>query len=488
MGDTSILVVEDDLALADAISHSLSNAGHQVLHASDGGEALSLLAKHNVCLVLSDVQMQPMGGLPLLDAAREMFPGLPVIMMTAHGTVTCAVDAMQRGAETYLVKPFQAEQLIDVVEQCLSRRRAIAVTSVETGAVVCGDANTMSLLGIASRVASSDATVLLSGESGTGKEVFARFIHNNSERADAPFVAINCAAIPENLLEATLFGHEKGAFTGATTAAAGKFEQAQGGTLLLDEISEMELGLQSKLLRVLQERELERVGGKRSIALDVRVLATTNRNLEIAVRDGAFREDLYYRLNVFPLHIPPLRERRGDVMPLFAHMLKRYCHGQRAVPRLTPMAEKQLLLYSWPGNVRELENVVQRTLIMLQSDEICRADLQFEVSASLAIESPVADDVMAVAPPLLGPKADSNMGLQDDLRVEERRLIIDALQQGAGNREAASRILGISPRTLRYKIARLRDAGYALPKHLMRTSAKPATRKAAADSAGATTS
>ncbi|MEO0576730.1 MAG: sigma-54 dependent transcriptional regulator [Pseudomonadota bacterium] len=488
MDETSILVVEDDLALADAVCHSLSKAGHNVLHASDGSHALRLLASHEVCLVLTDVQMQPMDGLTLLDTVSETFPGIPMILMTAFATVKSAVDAMQRGAETYLVKPFQAEQLIDAVEQCLSRRRAIAVTSVETGAVVCGDANTMSLLGIASRVAGSDATVLLSGESGTGKEVFARFIHNNSERANAPFVAINCAAIPENLLEATLFGHEKGAFTGATTSAAGKFEQAQGGTLLLDEISEMEIGLQAKLLRVLQERELERVGGKKSIPLDVRVLATTNRNLDIAVRDGGFREDLYYRLNVFPLHIPPLRERRGDVMPLFAHMLKRYCHGQRAIPRLTSMAEKQLLLYSWPGNVRELENVVQRTLIMLQGDEICRSDLQFEVSASLAIEPPAPAAATPVVPPILGAAAHNNTGLHDDLRVEERRLIIDALQQGAGNREAASRILGISPRTLRYKIARLRDAGYALPKQLLKSSTKPTARSVDNQTAGASSS
>ncbi|MEL6868232.1 MAG: sigma-54 dependent transcriptional regulator [Pseudomonadota bacterium] len=488
MSDVHILVVEDDHDLADAVCSALQQAGHSVLHATDGEQALSLLTRNNVQLVLTDVQMQPMDGLSLLDAVRESFPGLPVILMTAYATVSSAVNAMQRGAETYLVKPFQAAQLCDTVEQCLARHRAISVTSVETGAVVCGDTTTMNLLAIAGRVAGSDATVLLSGESGTGKEVFARFVHNNSLRAEAPYVAINCAAIPENLLEATLFGHEKGAFTGATSAAAGKFEQANGGTLLLDEISEMELGLQAKLLRVLQERELERVGGKRSIALDVRVLATTNRNLEVAVRDGKFREDLYYRLNVFPLHIPPLRERRGDILPLFTHMLKRYCHGQRAVPKLTALAEKQLLQHAWPGNVRELENVVQRTLIMLQRNEIGRADLALELSASLSVASEQATVPAPNVVSLAGPQDSANTSLQEDLRVEERRLIVDALRTGAGNREAAARILGISPRTLRYKIARLRDAGYAVPKHLLRTAGSTTKAQKDAETAGVTSS
>ncbi|MEM8549070.1 MAG: sigma 54-interacting transcriptional regulator, partial [Pseudomonadota bacterium] len=258
--------------------------------------------------------------------------------------------------------------------------------------------------------------------------------------------------------------HEKGAFTGATQAMPGKFEQAQGGTLLLDEVSEMPLALQAKLLRVLQEREVERVGAKRSVSLDVRVLATSNRNLAESVNNGEFREDLYYRLNVFPLHIPPLRERRGDVLPLVVHMLKHYCRGQRAVPSLSPMAEKRLLQYDWPGNVRELENLVQRTLILLQGSDIAEADLAFETRSPVIAE---ADDAT--------PCGD----LQDDLRVEERRLIIDALSAGAGNREAAANRLGISPRTLRYKIARLREAGFALPEHLLhpnRRTTSAATR------------
>ncbi|MEM7611766.1 MAG: sigma-54 dependent transcriptional regulator [Pseudomonadota bacterium] len=450
MDKQTILVVEDDADLADALITTLDNAGYETLYAADGGAALQLAEQYDFHLVLSDVQMQPMDGLSLLQALQERFPGVAVVLMTAYASVPKAVEAMRLGAQTYLVKPFEADELVDTIERCLARRRSMAVTSVETGAVVCGDPNTVNLLAIASRVAGCDATVLLSGESGTGKEVFARFIHNNSLRADEPFVAINCAAIPEQMLEATLFGYEKGAYTGALAAHPGKFEQANGGTILLDEISEMDLALQAKLLRVLQEREVERLGSKCSITLNVRVLATTNRNLAAEVEAGRFREDLYYRLNVFPLHIPPLRERRGDVLPLFVHMLKRYCDGQRALPRLTLPAERELLQHAWPGNVRELENVVQRSLILLAGDQVSVADLAFESQTSTT----ALPEVNAPARPA---------PLQDDLRATEQRLILDALKTGAGNRQAAARALGISARTLRYKIARLREAGLPIP-------------------------
>ncbi len=457
MDDATILIVEDDPNVGEALCSTLENAGYKTLYASDGEAALSQARSIPVNLILSDVQMQPMDGLALLRESRDAFPGVPVILMTAYASISKAVEAMRLGAETYLVKPFDADELIETVERVIKRRRTLSVTGVETGNVICGDPVTVSLLGIAGRVAGCEATVLLSGESGTGKEVFARFIHNNSSRAQQPFVAINCAAIPENMLEATLFGYEKGAYTGAHQASAGKFEQANGGTLLLDEISEMDLSLQAKLLRVLQEREVERLGGKRSIALDLRVLATTNRNLAACVADGDFREDLFYRLNVFPLHIPPLRERRGDVLALFQHMLRRYCAGQRAVPKLTPMAEKALLKHAWPGNVREVENLVQRTLIMLAGDQIAEVDLRFETDTFEPKTTTIPTPVDAPAP-------SATCGdLQEDLRQEEQRLILNALQSGAGSREAAARALGISARTLRYKIARLRDAGLNIP-------------------------
>jgi two-component system response regulator FlrC len=289
-------------------------------------------------------------GHALLRQIRERRPDMPVVLMTAYGTIDRAVTAMRDGASDYLVKPFEAEELIALVER-LSRP-----TVAQSDAPIAVDASSRATLDLARRAAASDVTVLLTGESGTGKEVLARYIHASSPRASGPFVAINCAAIPENMLEAVLFGHEKGSFTGAYTANPGKFEQAQGGTLLLDEISEMDLGLQAKLLRVLQEREVERVGARKVIKLDVRVLATTNRTLRDLVASGHFREDLFYRLNVLPIRLLPLRARTGDILPLARQLLAAHCAGRQPVPLLTAAAEARLLAYAWPGNVRELDN------------------------------------------------------------------------------------------------------------------------------------
>jgi two-component system response regulator FlrC len=291
---------------------------------------------------------------------------------------------------------------------------------------------------------------MICGESGTGKEVYARFIHNNSPRADGPFVAINCAAIPENMLEAVLFGYEKGAYTGAHRSAQGKFEQAEGGTLLLDEISEMTLSLQSKLLRVLQEREVERLGGRKIIPLDVRVLATSNRNLREEVSAGRFREDLYFRLNVFPLHIKPLRERPRDILPLAKFLISRLCKANgSAEPKLSTVAEQRILSHGWPGNIRELENVLQRALILSDGREIGPDELSFEMESE----------------PQSGSSEGAGGGrLNEDLRSVEEQMILDALRAGNGNRKSVAEQLGISQRTLRYKIARLRDAGVAIPR------------------------
>ncbi|MFK8053592.1 MAG: sigma-54-dependent transcriptional regulator [Woeseiaceae bacterium] len=448
MDKQTVLIAEDDNALSKALKATLRASGFDVLIAKDGGEALTILDRSAVNLVVTDVEMTPMDGIELMTNVAQRYPGLPVVMMTAFATVTKAVEAMQAGARSYMVKPFLADDLLEVIQDCLTEHPSTSPGPTETGAIVCGDVNTMTLLGMAARVADSDATVLLAGESGTGKEVFARYLHQNSPRASKPFVAINCAAIPESMLEATLFGYEKGAYTGADNACSGKFEQANGGTILLDEISEMNIALQAKLLRVLQEREVERLGGKRSIELDIRILATTNRNLAVEVESGKFREDLYYRLNVFPMYIPPLRERRGDVLPLVKHFLDRYCRGQRATPTLSPVAEKRLMQYDWPGNVRELENVVQRTLILLNGSQISDSDLVFETQATGSANSE---------------QAPTSGDLTHDLRLVEHKLILKALDQDAGNREAAARTLGISPRTLRYKIARLRDAGLTIP-------------------------
>ncbi|MFK8029913.1 MAG: sigma-54-dependent transcriptional regulator [Gammaproteobacteria bacterium] len=434
--EKNILIVEDDDELREALCDTLELDGFSVVCASSGNVGLEAIQSHAISLVVSDVQMPKMDGIDLLVRIKSTHPELPVILMTAYGTIQKAVEAMRLGANHYLVKPFAASTLVETVKRFLP-------ADLPSDGLVASDPCTVKTLDLARRVATSEATVMLSGESGTGKEVFARFIHRHSTRSEGPFVAINCAAIPENMLEAVLFGHEKGAFTGAVSARAGKFEQAQNGTLLLDEISEMDLALQAKLLRVLQERELERLGGQSTIALDVRVLATTNRDLRSHVDKGEFREDLYYRLNVFPLSLPPLRERRGDIVPLVEHVLSRHSTNGISVS-LTPSAEERLRAHNWPGNVRELDNLVQRSLILLGGDTIDVDDLCFELAST-------------------PPEIEDTGVLRADLRSKEDRLIMDALSAGSGNRKAAAERLGISTRTLRYKIARLRDAGVPIP-------------------------
>lgn len=322
--------------------------------------------------------------------------------------------------------------------------------------LIAADIASKTVKGLAKRVAQTDASVLLCGASGAGKEIYARFIHSQSRRADGPFVAVNCAAIPENMLEAMLFGYEKGAFTGAISSHAGKFEQAQGGTLLLDEISEMDLGLQAKLLRVLQEREVERLGSRKTIALDVRLIATTNRDLKAAVNAGRFREDLFYRLNVFPLYVPRLNERRDDILPLAEHFLARQPGVRHPQSVLTDAARRKLCDYPWPGNVRELDNVIQRALILRQDDYIDEVDIQFETGLNLMSSAApyVADSDMAASDHPDDPEMDAP--LSGIIRDQERLVINDALRRGKSKKEAAE-ILGISPRTLRYKLARLRE-------------------------------
>ncbi len=452
----NILVVEDDLELRDALCLTLECAGHKVLGAADGETALRLVARESFNLVVSDLKMQPMDGIELLKALRAREPHLPVLLMTAFGDVDRAVTAMRNGACDFLLKPFEPRVLLEHVERH-------AALPPQTEGMVVADARTRSLLSLAARVAKTDATVLLTGESGTGKEVFAHYIHAQSSRVDAPFIAINCAAIPDHLLEATLFGHEKGAYTGAQAAAVGKFEQAQGGTLLLDEISEMPLGLQAKLLRVLQEREVERVGGKKPIALNIRVLATSNRDMAKEVHAGRFREDLYYRLNVFPLHIPALRERPADIVPLARHFAA--AHGSPAA-RFAADAEALLAAHSWPGNVRELENVVQRALILAGGDAVevehLQLSLQFMPSSAVSIStaSAIAEQsgVPAAAWPIAPPVA-SLGATPANMKDLERQHILDTLAAVNGSRKRAVELLGISERTLRYKLQHYRMAG-----------------------------
>ena len=455
MSTARILVVEDDSALAQALCDTLSLSGYEVVQATDGEQALASLEREPVDMVLTDVQMRPMDGHTLLRHLRHRCHDLPVLVMTAYGTVEQAVDAMKLGAVDYLAKPFEVDDLLRKVERFLPTRD-------DSNCMIAEDVRTRELMELARRVASSEATVMIGGESGVGKEVLARFIHENSMRADGPFVAINCAAIPENMLEAVLFGYEKGAFTGAVRSSTGKFEQAQGGTLLLDEISEMSLPLQAKLLRVLQEREVERIGGRELIQLDVRVLATSNRRLREEVAAGRFREDLFYRLNVFPLNLPALRERPRDIAPLARFLMTRHLRPGQGLPEFSPEAVDRLGSHAWPGNVRELDNLVQRALILSDGERIGAADILFEapeaggcpVGVDPSMAAPVSE---AVTTAETEPKR-----LSDDLRSMEEQLIIDALRSGGSRKEAAS-MLGISPRTLRYKVQKLREAGVHLP-------------------------
>jgi two-component system response regulator FlrC len=449
---TAVLVVEDDAALREALCETLGLAGHAVEAAENGAHAAELLSDPRraarIGLVLSDVCMEPMDGYELLNYIRVRRLPVPVLLMTAFGTIQKAVEAMQGGAVDYLVKPFDGQTLVAAVA------RHLAAEAPSDAEPVAADERSRYLVALAARVAATDATVLITGESGVGKEVLARHIHRHSPRAAQPFVAINCAAIPDNMLEATLFGYEKGAFTGAYQSCPGKFEQAQHGTLLLDEISEMDLGLQAKLLRVLQEREVERLGGRKIIALDVRVLATSNRNLAEEAAAGRFREDLYYRLNVFPLHLPPLRERAADILPLARRVLAQLASPQgRPVPRLSGEAERRLVAHPWPGNVRELDNVMQRALILQPGDLIEAGDLQFEPCGARIPNAPTP-----AAPPAAG------SALESDLRGREQRIIVETLRTLGGSRRAAAERLGISERTLRYKLARLREAGVEIPR------------------------
>ena len=454
-----VLLVEDDRALREALGDTLELGGFEFHAVVSAEEALLAVEREAFGLVVSDVNMPGMDGHQLLSLLRARQAQLPVLLMTAHGAVERAVDAMRQGAADYLVKPFEPRALLDLV----ARHGRGAVAGAGDEGPIAVEPASVALLDLAVRVARSDSTVLISGESGTGKEVLARFIHTESKRARQPFVAINCAASPDNMLEATLFGHEKGSFTGAIAAQAGKFEQADGGTLLLDEISEMPLGLQAKLLRVLQEREVERVGGRKPIALDIRVVATTNRDLGAEVAAGRFREDLYYRLSVFPLAWRPLRERCADILPLAERLLGKHVNKMKHAPvRFSPAAQACLVRYPWPGNVRELDNAIQRALILQQGGLIEPADFCLAGPVGAAPLPPLSLVVQSRAPatPLETQLGEGSAGaLEDDLRRREFEMIIDTLRTERGRRKEAAERLGISPRTLRYKLAQMRDAG-----------------------------
>ncbi|WP_150137492.1 sigma-54-dependent transcriptional regulator [Candidatus Enterovibrio escicola] len=480
MNNSKILIVEDDEGLREALVDTLTLAGYQWIEVNSAEQALLILKKEPVDIVVTDVQMAGMDGLILLRNIKINYPKLPVLLMTAYANIQDAVDAIKEGAIDYMSKPFAPEVLLNMISR-------YAPVKTDTNDTVVADPKSLALITLANKVSRTDANVMILGPSGSGKEVMARHIHRQSLRANGSFVAINCAAIPENMLEATLFGYEKGAFTGAIQACPGKFEQAQGGTILLDEISEMDISLQAKLLRVLQEREVERLGSRKSIKLDLRVLATSNRDLKKYVKDGFFREDLYYRLNVFPITWLPLVERKGDIIPLANHLLQRQCcKVGEVVPTLDSLATDKLLSYHWPGNVRELDNVMQRALILCQYGQINTSDILLEgvdwndagdlqlLITNNRITTPLNqkqtknfDQINTQNPQysytVTKPVGFTSESLEGELREQEFTIIIDMIRTCEGRRKDVAERLGISPRTLRYKLAKMRDAGVNIP-------------------------
>jgi two-component system response regulator HydG len=448
MTEATILVVDDEPAQRALLADFLRDEGYRVAEAADGAAALARVRNGGIDLLLTDVRMPGISGQELLCTVREESPHLPVLLITAHDTVEQAVTAMQSGAFSYIAKPVNLDGLLAQVERALEHRRlAEEVEALRSAAgrtpdvpdVVAESPAMRAVLSEAARVAPRRATVLITGESGTGKEVVARAIHALSGRVGAPFVAVNCAALPESLLESELFGHETGAFTGAVRRHTGRFEQAHGGTLFLDEIGDLPGAVQVKLLRALQERTIERLGGSEPIAVDVRLIAATHRDLQAAIRDGSFREDLYYRLNVVALHLPPLRSRRPDIPPLIDHLLERINReNDTGVTGVSREVLESFLRYPWPGNVRELRNVLERAVVLNRGRVIHLGDLPAAFRA----------------PPEKAPIAGGS------LVENERATIISALQAAGWNRSIAADRLGIHRNTLRRKI---RELGIAPP-------------------------
>jgi two-component system, NtrC family, response regulator AtoC len=441
-----ILIVDDEPSIRKVLSAHLRKFGYEVDTAEDGSIAVEMLQQDPFHLVVSDLRMPNFDGLELLGWTGDNFPGLPVILITAHGTVDTAVEALKRGAFDYITKPFDRDELHGIIAKALATesRNAQRLTAEPGNPYhIIGSAAPMKeVYRLIEKVAPSPTTVLVTGESGTGKELIARALHQHSDRAQGPFIQINCGAIPENLFEAELFGYEKGAFTGAVFSKPGRFELASGGTLHLDEVGELPRDMQVKILRALQERQIDRVGGLRSIDVDVRVVASTNVDLQRAVENGAFREDLYYRLNVIPIHLPPLRDRVDDIPLLVEHFLAKFnSRLQRSVKRVDPEALAALLQHQWPGNIRELENMMERSILLADSEVIGVADLPgIRRGSTPVVESSELEE----------------LGLKEYVRVHtsklERARIQRVLDTEDGNVTRAARRLGISRKSLQTKM------------------------------------
>jgi len=468
MTDTvkKILVVDDEQDVRIALYEALTTKGYDVAVSENGVMGLELARKNQPSLVISDIDMPEMDGIELLKRLKELQKDLPVIMMSSYGTIETAVTAIKHGAFDYLLKPFSTEIVVETVNRVIgeaaSREVVLPLSSCQAPdndrPIIGQDPRLLKLLDRAKSVASSKATVLILGESGTGKELIARYIHHESDRTNGPFVALNCAALPDGLLESELFGHEKGAFTGAFVTKKGKFELADGGTLLLDELGEIPLHLQAKLLRVLQEEEVDRLGGKAPHKIDVHVVATTNRELQDEVNKGNFRQDLFYRLNVIPLRLPALRDRRGDILLLADYFIGRFSRQyQKPMKRLSKASADLFVGYSWPGNVREMENLLERAVLLAGGDVIEPWDFwdddERPAEAEFAFPPTVNDTTIGVT---MEKTPDDGMPL---LRDVERQMILQSLRKTDNNRTHAAKMLGISVRTLRNKLHEYRNQG-----------------------------
>ncbi len=419
----SIMVVDDDMQMRAALKEAVDRMGYAAVMAEDPEEALDKLKDVSVSMIVTDMKMPKMNGLEFIKAAREKIGSLPILVITGHATVENAVEVMKEGVCEYLMKPFSFDALTGTIESIMSR-------STHNGNTIVTENEKMEkLLQLAASVAQSDMTVLITGESGTGKELLARYIQKSSRRSDKPFIAVNCAAIPDNLLESELFGFEKGAFTGANEKKIGKFELANGGTILLDEIGEMSSTLQAKLLRVLQEKEIDKIGGKHPVPVDVRVVATTNRDLLKEIEEGSFREDLYFRLSVFPLHIPALRERSEDIRLIAEYYAKKFSlELNKTITGFTGDAVEFLTTRKWKGNIRELENAVHRAVLIAREDRIGVDDFMMETNAIESSES------------------------GSSIKNMEMDMIMKTLEDTNGNKTKAAKLLGVSVRTIRNKL------------------------------------
>jgi len=453
MTNPPVLIVEDDDDLREAIEVTLSLKGIECKIYDRAELALPQITPNYPDILITDFRLPGMNGIELLEEARRRSPDLPVVVMTAYADAKLAVEALRAGARDFLIKPFMPEQLVEVISR-YQRESSPAQGKKSSGTqeIIAVDPATLAVMARCERVGKTDTTALLTGESGVGKDIFARQIHQLSKRAGKPYVAINCAAIPDTLLESILFGHEKGAFTGASKSQPGKFEQAHEGTLFLDEIGEMPLELQAKLLRVLQDHVVERLGSHESISCDVRIIAATNKDLQARVAEGKFREDLYFRLAVFPIRIPSLKERPKDVLPLAEAFLRRYGSTMgRPNAKLSSQTQAALQNHDWPGNIRELENGIQRALLLSDDDLIEPHHVEIEPRSGTRIALNQTDSTAS------SPTAD---GAQSDISSLEREHILRVLAQVKGNRKEAISILGISERALRYKLKAYKEAGY----------------------------